>query len=48
MPEVVALRVASLALLESAHPVAVPPELIAYVTAPDPDPPDVDIDGDWE
>ena len=43
IPLVVAVIVAEEDELESAHPVAVPPVAIAYVTEPFVEPPEVDI-----
>ena len=44
VPTVVAVIVAVAVELESAHPDAVPPDAIAKVVAPVPDPPEVVID----
>ena len=44
VPTVVAVMVAVAVELESAHPVAVPPDAIANVVAPDPEPPAEVID----
>jgi hypothetical protein len=44
VPTVVAVMVAVAVELESAHPVAVPPDAIVNVVSPDPEPPEVVID----
>jgi hypothetical protein len=48
VPDVVAVMVSVAVGPARVHPLALPPDAIAYVVAPEPEPPEVVIDKAWE